>query len=169
MTLLELNVNRIINAPTIPVYDTAPDFTGEVPQDENGLFVGPVFIIKNWGTDGVNNTIPTLAWYGAGYFFYTYFDSFLHNVIGRPSIVGDIPQDVVQGQLALGSDHSLNWFVDGVWWGKQGVHCFNVLRTGTPQDQLEGQVALGANGLFWFVDGAWYGFQLDQSSRAYPF
>ena len=165
LSLVELNINRAMDAPTVPVFDFYNNDIGQPDEDFN---TGLIYIGTNQGSDGVNNTIPGLFWRGAGYFFYDYFDSFLHVVIGRQAF-GNPPQDAVEGQIVIGSDHSLNWFAQGKWYGKGGHHVDTVYVTFPPQDNVQGQLATGANGLFWFDEGNWYGFQPDFSSRAFPF
>jgi hypothetical protein len=71
--------------------------------------------------------------------------------------VDNLPDDVVNGQIVIGTDGSINWFADDAWNTKVG----GLSTIGdVPQDVVEGQVVIGLDdSLNWFVNGSWYGVQ----------
>jgi hypothetical protein len=67
----------------------------------------------------------------------------------------NLPQDAVNGQIALGTDGSFNWCIADVWHTQAGV--LSTLGN-IPQDAVEGQIVVGTNNsLNWYVNGLWYG------------
>lgn len=91
---VERGIERIIAAPTFPIYDV-----DDLPQD---AIKGQIVL----GTDGSIN----------------WFDGTWHTRIDNTSI-GSPPQDVVNGQIVIGLDNSLHWFVNDTWYGVAGVSC----------------------------------------------
>lgn len=125
-SVVERELEKIIAAPTFPIYDTS-DLPDDVINGQIGIGTGGSI---NWFIDDIWNTAP-----------------------GTLSTVGNLPQDVVEGQIAIGSDNSLNWFVNGNWYGIAGVPASG----NPPQDAVDGQIAIGNGSLVWYV-GSWYGF-----------
>jgi hypothetical protein len=77
-----------------------------------------------------------------------------HTFAGILSIAGNLPQDVVEGQIATGIDDSLNWYVGGTWYGAVPVSAMG----NPPQDAVNGQIVVGSNSVCWFSSYVWWGF-----------
>jgi hypothetical protein len=64
------------------------------------------------------------------------------------------PQDSIKGQIAVGTDGSINWFNGTEWQTKVGIPSGG----NPPQDAVNGQIAIGSDhSLNWCVNDTWYG------------
>ena len=64
-----------------------------------------------------------------------------------------LPQDAVEGQLAVGIDDSIMWYHNS--WGQ--IAAEPPTATDLPQDPVEGQVVIGNDtNLYWYSNGAWH-------------
>jgi hypothetical protein len=83
----------------------------------------------------------------------------LNKMIAAPTFpifdVNDLPQDVINGQIAICTDGSINWFLNDTW----NTFVGSASTVGDiPQDVVEGQIVIGLdNSLNWFVNDTWYG------------
>jgi hypothetical protein len=77
-----------------------------------------------------------------------------------------LPWDAVEGQVAIGTDGSFNWYSNGAWHGQPGTPVY--IPT-TPQDVVDGQVVIGQDGaLYWYTDGQWYTAPFVPSTEVNP-
>jgi hypothetical protein len=66
----------------------------------------------------------------------------------------NLPQDTVDGQIAIGIDDSFLWQYNGTWYT---VAASPPSVSDFPQDAVEGQVAVGSDHhLYWYSNGAWH-------------
>lgn len=69
--------------------------------------------------------------------------------------VNNFPQDSFDGQVAIGTDDSINWYSSGAWHTQAPTDPTIVH---APIDALEGQIVTSDdNSLCWFSNGAWHG------------
>jgi len=69
--------------------------------------------------------------------------------------VTDLPQDAVDGQIAIGLDNSINWFSNNLWYSLIGEKS---IVGDIPQDTVNGQIVIGLdNGLHWKIGDTWFG------------
>jgi len=67
----------------------------------------------------------------------------------------NMPQDAVEGQIAVGIDNSFNWFTNNSWHTQPGLPTVSI---NAPQEGINGEVVVTSDhGLAWYVNGAWYG------------
>lgn len=87
-----------------------------------------------------------------------YLNATWYEIVGSFSLPGILPQDLVEGQIAIGLDNSLNWYgrvnFSGtpIWQSVVGVPFY-----GGPQDVVNGQLALSSDRPVWFSEDSWWG------------
>lgn len=87
-----------------------------------------------------------------------YVDDRLRGHVSAPTLPiynsTNLPQDAVDGQLALTTDIEFAWYLNGIWQTQAGV----LANGNPPQNAINGQVAIGSDhSLCWFYEGNWYG------------
>lgn len=126
---MEQVINRMQQAPTVPIYDPA-----SLPED---AVIGQVAV----GSDNSFNWYDGSSW---------------HTQAGTPSTTGNIPQDAVDGQIAIGTDGSFHWCISGTWY--TAAFAASIVGN-VPQDTVIGQIAIGSDGTFHWYDGTqWQSF-----------
>lgn len=131
LSIVEKKLRKIQTAPTVPIYSQF-----DLPEDAvTGQIAIGAYDTLNW-FDGTR-------WWSQNPF---------------EVIVGNVPQDVVEGQIVIGLDNiSICWYSNGAWHGQTGII---VVDANLPQDAIEGQIVIGSRddgSLAWYSDGNWYG------------